>query len=76
MPVTVRWSPSPITSPAQGLFFYRTLCYPLHSVVVTFSEHRFDLPLGLAVHDALQSLVLASAHAGMMTDNRKSAIGR
>ena len=49
MPVAVCWSLSPISSPEQGAFLYRTLCYPLQSVVVTFSEHRFDLPLGLSV---------------------------
>ena len=44
--------------------------------MITFSEHRGDLPFGLTVHYALQGLVLAAAHIPMIAHRGTSASGR
>ena len=38
------------------------LCNPFHRVMVAFVEHSVNLDYGLSIHDALQGLMLTSAH--------------
>ena len=52
---------------ANSFFFDCPLFNKLGRIVVSFGEHRVNLALALAVHNALQGLVLASAHSAIMT---------
>ena len=52
------------------------LCNPFHRVMVAFVEHRVNLDYGLSIHDALQGLMLTSAHVETVAHGRTSAKGR
>jgi hypothetical protein len=49
---------------------------PFHRVMIAFVEHRVNLDYGLSIHDALQGLMLTSAHVETVAHGRTSAKGR